>query len=63
MAGMPAVQFRMGEGNVAISELAYVTSILPRGELDAGTWSFITWTAASQAAQIVYGTAVSRKMN
>jgi hypothetical protein len=58
MAGMPAIQFLLGQEDHADSELVYVASILPSGGLDAETWSFITWTAASQAAQIVYGTEV-----
>jgi hypothetical protein len=58
MAGMPAIQFRMGQEDHAESELVYIASILPNGGFDAATWSFITWTAASQAAQIVYGTEV-----
>jgi hypothetical protein len=61
MAGMPAIQFRIGQENYADSELVYVTSIFPRGGLNTGTWSFITWTAASQAAQIAYGSEVSKK--
>jgi hypothetical protein len=59
MAGMPAIQFRMGQEDYAESELLYVTTILPRRGLDARTWSFITWIAASQAAQISFGTEVS----
>jgi hypothetical protein len=58
MAAMPAIQFLMGQEDQADSELVYVASILPSDRLDAATWSFITWTAASQAAQIVYGTEV-----
>ena len=56
MAGMPAIQYRMGLEDPADSELVYVTSILPGQGIDAANWAFITWTAASQAAQIVYGT-------
>jgi len=61
MAGMPAVQFLLGQEDHADSELVYVASLLPSGRLDAATWSFITWTAASQAAQIVYGSEMPAK--
>ena len=61
MAGMPAIQFRIGQEDNADSELAYLTSVLPHRGLDAQTWSFITWTATSQAAQITYTTEVPTK--
>jgi hypothetical protein len=61
MAGMPAIQFLMGQEDHADSELVYVASMLPSGRFDAAAWSFIAWTATSQAAQIVYGNDVSAK--
>jgi uncharacterized protein YyaL (SSP411 family) len=50
MAGMPAIQYQIGQKESADKELLYLAGILPDGDVAVPQiWPFITWMTASYA--------------